>query len=45
MSTAPQSEEASFEEILDRLQQVVTRLEDGNLPLEKGRIVLLHDPL
>jgi exodeoxyribonuclease VII small subunit len=28
--------EAPFEEILDRLQQVVSRLEQGDLPLEQS---------
>lgn len=38
-STGPEAVEPSFEQILSRLQQVVDRLESGELPLEESLAV------
>ena len=36
MQNVPVTEDASFEEIVARLQEVVEQLEDGELPLERS---------
>lgn len=35
-SAVPDEQERSYEEIVDQLEQVLTELEDGGLPLDKA---------